>query len=57
MSTNNEKMARIDPDPKPKAPDETVVDVTLEDGLVIYDSENPDAWITSTTGLDTSDVC
>jgi hypothetical protein len=57
MSTNNDEMASIDPDPAPEAPGETVVDVTFDDGLVIYDSENPDAWITSTIGLDTSDVC
>lgn len=57
MSTNDDSVSSIDPDPAPEAPDETVVGVTVDGGLVIYDSENPDAWITATIGFDTSEIC
>lgn len=57
MSTNRDRTASTDHEPDHDTPSETVVGVTTDDGLVIYDDDESDAWITSTVGVDLSDVC
>lgn len=57
MSTNRDRTASTDRGPQSEPPSETVVAARTEDGVVLYDEENPDAWITSTVELDLSDAC
>jgi hypothetical protein len=57
MTTHSDRTAGIDRDADPEPPRESVVCTVVEDGVVVYDEENPDAWITSTVSVDTTDVC
>lgn len=57
MTTHSDRATRIDRDADPEPPEESVVCTVVEDGVVVYDEDDPDAWITSTVSVDTTDVC
>lgn len=57
MTTHSDRTTGIDRDAKPEPPRESVVCTIVEDGVVVYDEDDPGAWITSTVSIDTADVC
>lgn len=50
MSSTNEEFGRGPRDPRPT--EDSIVTITLEDGVMIYDRDQPGAWISSTTACD-----
>jgi hypothetical protein len=42
---------------KPRKPPDSVVATETDDGVVIYDEESSDAWISSAAFVDIRDTC